>query len=125
MPSPPPRSPRAVFWLAAAGTFLAYLDVTIVNIAFPDIARGFAGADLGALSWVVNAYALAFAALLVVLGRIADRAGRRRIYLAGVALFAASSAACAFAPSVGVLVAARAVQGVAAAAMIPAALGLL
>jgi EmrB/QacA subfamily drug resistance transporter len=117
--------PNAVFWLAAAGTFLAYLDVTIVNIAFPDIARDFAGTELGGLSWVVNAYALAFAALLVVLGRVADRVGRRRVYLAGAALFALSSLVCAVAPSVGVLVAARAVQGIAAAAMIPAALGLL
>jgi EmrB/QacA subfamily drug resistance transporter len=99
--------------------------VTIVNIAFPDIAGDFDGADLGALSWVVNAYALGFAALLVVLGRVADRAGRRLVYLAGVSLFAAASAACALAPSIGVLVAARAIQGIAAAAMIPAALALL
>jgi EmrB/QacA subfamily drug resistance transporter len=129
MPSPasPPAadSSRTVFWLAAAGTFLAYLDVTIVNIAFPDIARDFDGAGLGALSWVVNAYALAFAALLVVVARVADRVGRRRIYLTGAALFAASSAACAAAPTVGLLIAARSVQGAAAAAMIPAALGLL
>jgi EmrB/QacA subfamily drug resistance transporter len=123
--APSSDSPKAVFWLAAAGTFLAYLDVTIVNIAFPDIAKDFDGAGLGALSWVVNAYALAFAALLVVLGRVADRAGRRLVYLSGVALFALASAACVLAPTVGVLVAARAVQGVAAAAMIPAALGLL
>jgi EmrB/QacA subfamily drug resistance transporter len=119
------HSPWPVFWLAAAGTFLAYLDVTIVNIAFPSIAGDFSGAGLGKLSWVVNAYALAFAALLVIFGRAADRIGRRRIYLAGTALFAAASAACALAPSVGVLVAARTVQGAAAAAMIPAALGLL
>jgi EmrB/QacA subfamily drug resistance transporter len=119
------HSPWLVFWLAAAGTFLAYLDVTIVNIAFPSIAGDFSGAGLGELSWVVNAYALAFAALLVIFGRAADRNGRRRIYLAGTALFAAASTACALAPSVGVLVAARIVQGAAAAAMIPAALGLL
>jgi EmrB/QacA subfamily drug resistance transporter len=119
------HSPWPVFWLAAAGTFLAYLDVTIVNIAFPSIAGDFSGAGLGELSWVVNAYALAFAALLVIFGRAADRIGRRRIYLAGTALFAAASTACALAPSVGVLVAARIVQGAAAAAMIPAALGLL
>ena len=83
------HSPWPVFWLAAAGTFLAYLDVTIVNIAFPSIAGDFSGAGLGELSWVVNAYALAFAALLVIFGRAADRIGRRRIYLAGTALFAA------------------------------------
>jgi EmrB/QacA subfamily drug resistance transporter len=126
--SDPPRDrrdPWPVFWLAALGTFLAYLDVTIVNIAFPDIAGDFEGSGLGALSWVVNAYALAFAALLVVLGRAADRIGRRRIYLVGVGVFALASAACAVATSPGALVAARTVQGAAAAAMIPAALGLL
>jgi EmrB/QacA subfamily drug resistance transporter len=120
-----PVRPWTVFWLAALGTFLAYLDVTIVNIAFPAIEDDFGGAGLGTLSWIVNAYALAFAALLVVLGRAADRAGRRRVYLAGVAVFAFASAACAVAPSVGLLIAARTVQGAAAAAMIPAALALL
>ena len=103
--------PWPTFWLAVLGTFLAYLDVTIVNIAFPDIAGDFEGSGLGSLSWVVNAYALAFAALLVVLGRAADRIGRRRVYLGGVALFALASAACALATSPGALVAARAVQG--------------
>ena len=86
--------PWPTFWLAVGGTFLAYLDVTIVNIAFPDIASDFDG-PASARSWVVNAYALAFAALLVVLGRAADRIGRRRVYLAGVAVFAVASAACA------------------------------
>jgi EmrB/QacA subfamily drug resistance transporter len=126
MPSPS-TSPRpwAVFWLAALGTFLAYLDVTIVNIAFPAIEEDFSGTSLGTLSWIVNAYALAFAALLVVLGRAADRLGRRIVYLGGVGVFALASAACAVAPSVGLLIAARTVQGAAAAAMIPAALGLL
>ena len=127
--SDPPRDrssgPWPTFWLAVLGTFLAYLDVTIVNIAFPDIAGDFEGSGLGALSWVVNAYALAFAALLVVLGRAADRIGRRRVYLGGVAVFALASAACAAASSPGVLIAARSVQGAAAAAMIPAALALL
>ena len=109
----PPRdrsAPWTAFWLAALGTFLAYLDVTIVNIAFPEIAGDFDSAGLGALSWVVNGYALAFAALLVVLGRAADRIGRRRIYLAGVAVFALASAACAVAGSPGTLIAARTVD---------------
>lgn len=135
MPSPSATRPTApeegttrqaaVFWVAALGTFLAYLDVTIVNVAFPAMVEDFDRAGLGALSWVVNGYALAFAALLIVLGRGADRLGRRRVYLLGVALFAAASAACAVAPSAGLLIAARVVQGGAAAAMIPAALGLL
>jgi NTE family protein len=120
-----PSPTRAVFWLAAAGTFLAYLDVTIVNIAFPSIAGDFEQAGLGELSWVVNAYALGFAALLIVFGRAADRLGRRRVYLTAAAAFAVASCWCALAPSVGTLIAARAVQGAAAAAMIPAALGLL
>jgi EmrB/QacA subfamily drug resistance transporter len=124
MPSPSTH-PSAVFWVAALGTFLAYLDVTIVNVAFPTMVDDFDGTGLGALSWVVNGYALAFAALLVVLGRGADRLGRRRVYVLGVALFAAASGACAVAPSTGLLIAARTVQGAAAAAMIPAALGLL
>ena len=125
--APPPEraGPWPAFWVAVLGTFLAYLDVTIVNIAFPDIRGDFEGSGLGALSWVVNAYALAFAALLVVLGRAADRLGRRRVYLAGVAVFALASAACAAATSPELLVAARALQGAAAAAMIPAALALL
>ncbi len=123
--SAPADRSRAAFWLAASGTFLAYLDVTIVNIAFPDIAGDFDRAGLGALSWVVNAYALAFAALLVVFGRAADRLGRRRVYLTATAAFAVASTWCALAPSAGTLIAARAVQGAAAAAMIPAALGLL
>jgi NTE family protein len=125
--TPPPgrAGPWPAFWIAVLGTFLAYLDVTIVNIAFPDIAGDFEGSGLGALSWVVNAYALAFAALLVVLGRAADRLGRRRVYLTGVAVFAVASAACAAAWSPGVLIAARSLQGAAAAAMIPAALALL
>jgi EmrB/QacA subfamily drug resistance transporter len=125
MPSPPVARPWPVFWIAALGTFLAYLDVTIVNIAFPAIEDDFGGTSLGTLSWIVNAYALAFAALLVVLGRAADRAGRRLVYLAGVGAFALASAVCAVAPSVGLLIAARTVQGAAAAAMIPAALGVL
>jgi EmrB/QacA subfamily drug resistance transporter len=122
---PDTTTPWPAFWVAALGTFLAYLDVTIVNIAFPDIAGDFSDAGLGALSWVVNAYALAFAALLVVLGRFADRIGRRRVYLGGVGAFGLASAACAVASSEGMLIGARAIQGAAAAAMIPAALGLL
>ena len=88
-----PQRPSIVFWIAALGTFLAYLDVTIVNIAFPAMIEDFGNAGLGTLSWVVNGYALAFAALLVVLGRSADRVGRRRVYLAGVALFAPAARA--------------------------------
>ena len=117
--------PWVVFWVASAASILAFLDATIVNVAFPQLLDDFGDSSLGGLSWVVNIYALAFAALMVVLGRAADRYGRRRVFLAAVSTFTAASVVCGAAPSVGVLIAARAVQGAAAAAMIPAALGLL
>jgi EmrB/QacA subfamily drug resistance transporter len=107
------------------GVFMASLDLFIVNIAFPDIQRDFSGTSLSSLSWVLNAYAIAFAALLVPAGRWADRAGRKRAFLAGLALFSLASAACAAAPSVTALIGARLLQAVGAAFMIPTSLGLL
>ena len=90
------------------GVFMASLDLFIVNIAFPDIERNFHGTSLSGLSWVLNAYAIAFAALLVPAGRWADRAGRKRAFLLGLAVFSLASAACAAAPSVPALVASSA-----------------
>jgi EmrB/QacA subfamily drug resistance transporter len=107
------------------GVFMASLDLFIVNIAFPDIHREFAGSSLSGLSWILNGYAITFAALLVPAGRWADRAGRKRGFLGGLALFALASAACAAAPSVPVLVGARVLQALGAAFMIPTSLGLL
>ncbi|MHB8694135.1 MAG: MFS transporter [Solirubrobacteraceae bacterium] len=107
------------------GVFMASLDLFIVNIAFPDIERSFHGSTLSSLSWVLNAYAIAFAALLVPAGRWADRAGRKTAFLLGLGIFSASSAACAAAPSIAVLVAARAVQAGGAALLFPTSLGLL
>src|SRR3954470_14563333 len=114
-----------VLLIASGATFLAFLDVTVVNLAFPDLAKDFRGTSVTELSWVITAYAVLFAALLTPAGRVADRSGRRRVFLGGVALFTLASLASALAPSVGTLVAARALQGAAAAAMIPAALGLV
>jgi EmrB/QacA subfamily drug resistance transporter len=114
-----------VLAVVVAGIFMAGLDVFIVNIAFPQLARDFPGTSLGALSWVLNAYTIVFAAFLVVAGRWSDTFGRKRAFLLGVALFTASSAACAAAPSVAFLVGARAVQGLGAALLMPASLGLL
>src|SRR3954468_23766152 len=111
--------------IVSVGVFVASLDLFIVNIAFPDLQRDFAGTSLASLSWVLNAYAIVFAALLVPAGRWADRVGRKRAFLGGLALFTAASAACAAAPSVGVLVAARIVQATGAAILTPASLGLL
>ena len=111
--------------IVVAGVFMASLDLFIVNIAFPDIAADFDGASLPALSWVLNAYAIVFAALLVPAGRWADAFGRRRIFLTGLAVFALASLACALAPSVEGLVAARVVQAGGAALLLPTSLGLM
>jgi EmrB/QacA subfamily drug resistance transporter len=111
--------------IVSVGVFVASLDLFIVNIAFPDIQRDFDGTSLASLSWVLNAYAIVFAALLVPAGRWADRTGRKRAFLAGLALFTLASALCAAAPSVGVLVAARTLQAAGAAILTPASLGLL
>jgi EmrB/QacA subfamily drug resistance transporter len=111
--------------LVGAGAFLATLDLFIVNIAFPDIRADFPGTTNTALSWVLNAYGIVFAALLVPAGRLADVYGRRRLFRLGMALFAVASAGCAAAPSVTLLVVCRAVQAVGAALMVPTSLGLL
>jgi NTE family protein len=123
--SPALAHPWRVFAVASLATFVAYLDATIVNVAFPDIRSDFHSTGLGVLSWVINGYALLFAALLVIFGRVADRVGRRRVFLAGVALFGVASAVCGAAPSPETLIAARVVQGAGAAAMVPAALAVL
>jgi EmrB/QacA subfamily drug resistance transporter len=109
----------------SVGVFMASLDLFIVNIAFPDIRRDFGGTSLASVSWVLNAYGIAFAALLVPAGRWADRAARKRGSLAGLAVFTLASAASAAAPSVAVLVLSRAAQAAGAALLIPTSLGLL
>ena len=111
--------------IVVAGVFMASLDLFIVNIAFPEIAKDYDGASLPALSWVLNAYAIVFAALLVPAGRWADAFGRRRIFLTGLVVFALASLACALAPSVEVLVAARVIQAAGGALLLPTSLGLM
>ncbi len=119
------RSPWSSFWVVAAGVFVVYLDVLIVNVAFPSMLRDFPDASLSGLSWVLNAYAIGFAAMLVPAGRFADRIGRKRGFLIGMSLFTVASIACGAAPSVALLVVARVVQSAGAAMMIPASLALL
>ena len=114
-----------VFAVVAAGVAMANLDVFIVNVALPDIGREFSGPSLASLSWVLNAYAVVFAALLVPAGNFADRTSPRTAYLAGIVTFTVASALCALAPDVWFLVAARVVQAVGAAMLIPSSLGLL
>jgi EmrB/QacA subfamily drug resistance transporter len=106
------------------GTFMLLVDITIINVALPDVA-----ADLRTtfdeLQWVVDAYALSLAALVLGAGSLADLYGRRRIYLLGLLLFALASLACGLAPDAGVLVAARALQGIGGAAMLATTIALI
>ena len=103
---------------------MSNLDLFIVNVALPSIGADFGG-SLARLSWILNGYAIAFAALLIAAGRLGDRIGQRRVFLAGVTVFTLASALCAAAPNLGVLVAARVLQAGGAAALIPTSLALL
>ena len=104
---------------------MASLDLFVVNVAFDEIGRDLGTASVSDLSWVLNAYAVAYAAFLVPFGRLADRHGRKAMFLVGLGTFTLASAACAAAPGVWWLVAARTVQAIGAAALTPASLGLL
>src|SRR6266480_4414408 len=115
------------WWTLAAmcfALFMIMLDNTVVNVALPSIQKDL-GASLSSLEWTVNAYTLTFAVLLVTGGRLGDIFGRRRAFLSGVVLFAASSALIGFAPDQGWLVAGRAVQGIGAAFMMPGTLSII
>jgi EmrB/QacA subfamily drug resistance transporter len=114
-----------VLIVVGVGVFMSSLDLFIVNIAFPDIRRDFAGVSLPSLSWILSAYAIVFAAGLVPAGRWSDAFGRKRSFLLGLGIFVLASAACAAAPSIGVLIGARVIQAAGAALLMPATLGLL
>jgi EmrB/QacA subfamily drug resistance transporter len=117
--------PRSVLLIASLGVFMAFVDATIVTIAVPDIARSFPDAGIDGLSWVLNAYNIVFAAFLVAAGRAADLLGRKRMSELGLLVFTGASIACALAPSVELLVAARIVQAIGAAIVVPASLALV
>lgn len=121
---------RLVLLAAVGAAFMSSLDLFVVNVAFDDIGASLGvgspgGPDVSDLSWVLNAYAVAYAALLVPFGRLADRYGRKPLFVAGLALFVAASAACAIGGSVWLLVGARVAQAVGAAAMTPTSLSIL
>lgn len=120
-----PASAGQVLAIVSVGIVLANLDLFIVNVGLPNIARDFKGSNLEDLSWILNGYAIAYAALLVFCGRLAERYRRNTSFLVGVGLFTAASAACAVAQSVEGLVAFRVVQAAGAALMTPTSLGLL
>ncbi len=116
---------RGVLIIVCAGVILASLDLFIVNVALPQIAKSLGASSLSSLSWVMNSYAIVYASLLVYFGRLADRFSRDRAFLIGVAVFTASSAACAASTSVGMLVAFRIVQAAGAALLTPTSLSLV
>jgi MFS family permease len=110
--------------LASVASFMVVLDLLVVATALSTIRRDL-GASIEQLEWTVNAYTLTFAVLLMTAAALRDRFGRRQLFAVGLGLFAAASAACALAPGVGWLIAARAVQGVGAALVMPLALAVL
>jgi EmrB/QacA subfamily drug resistance transporter len=121
------RDEHRKWWTLAAvsiGLFMIMLDNTVVNVALPSIQRDL-GARLSELEWIVSGYALAFASLLLTGGKLADLLGRRRVYMAGLVVFAGASLACALAPGARFLIGARAVQGAGAALMNPATLSII
>ena len=127
MPHAGPGSPRwrwAALSILCVTLLLVSLDLTILNVALPSIVRDL-HATSSQLQWIVDAYAVAFAGLLLTLGALGDRVGRKWVFLAGLTVFAAGSAFSAFADSVELLTAGRVVMGVGAAALMPCTLSIL
>ena len=120
-----PSSPWPTFFIASAAVFLVSIDATVLYAAFPALRTAFPGSSAADLSWVLNAYTVVYAALLVPAGRLADLHGRKRMFLAGVVVFLVASAACGLAPTVTLLIAARALQAVGAALLLPASLAIV
>lgn len=134
-PTPPPVATitgpaqadgaRATLLIASLASLATFLDTTILYVAFPDIGRSFTDASPAQLSWVLNAYTIVFAALLIPVGKLADRVGHRRAFLAGSAIFTVASMACGLATDVELLVVFRVAQAAGAATLIPSSLALV
>ncbi len=118
-------SPWPTFVVCAVATYITTLDLSVVNVAFTEIAASFPSVTRGQLSWIVTGYAILFGALLVIAGQTADRIGRKRVFLLGVMAFLVGSVLCAAAPTLGTLIAGRVVQGAGGALLLPASTGLL
>jgi EmrB/QacA subfamily drug resistance transporter len=118
-------SPWPVFWVASIAVFLVSLDTTMLFAAFGAVRAGFPGTSAADMSWVLNAYTVIYAAMLIPAGGLADTHGRKKIFLLGVTLFLAASAACGLAGNVGWLIAARAAQAIGAALLTPASLSIV
>lgn len=119
------KQERAVFLVAVTVVFMVALDSTVVIAAFPALRAHFASASAAELSWVLNAYTIVYAALLIPMGQWADRAGRAWVFQSGLAVFTLASAGAAFAPDIKMLIATRVLQAIGAAAVTPASLALL
>ena len=117
-------SPRLTLVATSLGFCVVQLDVTIVNVALNSIGDTYHG-YIAALQWVVNAYTVALAALILTMGALGDRIGAKRVFLGGFAVFTLASLACGLAPSLATLVVARAIQGIGAAALVPTSLAVL
>jgi EmrB/QacA subfamily drug resistance transporter len=116
---------RMIFFLTSLGSFMATLDLSIVNIAFPTLERSFPHDHANTLAWIITGYSIVFGALLVIAGRTADRVGARRVFFAGLLVFCLGSALSGLAPSAGFLIGGRIIQGAGGAAILPPSLGLL
>src|SRR5215218_2303055 len=122
--APMNRAERLTIAVTGAALFMVVLDNLIVASTLPAIQRSL-GASLGSLEWVLNAYILAFAVLMLTAAALGERYGRRRVFTAGVVLFTVSSAAGALAPSAGTLIAARAIEGIGGAVIMPLTLTMM
>lgn len=122
---PRPVNPWAVLGVASLAAFMVFLDTQVLFVAFDDIRASFPAVSFATMSWTLSAYTIALAAALVPSGRMADRFGRRRVFLIGLVAFTLASVLCAFAPSAGLLVAFRVVQALGAATLVPASLAVI
>jgi len=120
-----PASPWPVFWIASVAVFLVSLDTTMLFAAFRAVRAGFPGTSAADMSWVLNAYTVVYAAMLIPAGGLADTHGRKKVFMLGVTLFLGASAACGLAGSVAWLIAARVAQAVGAALLTPASLSIV
>ena len=118
-------SPWPTFWIACIAVFLVSIDSTVLFAAFGALRQAFPDATPADLSWVLNAYTVVYATMLIPAGGLADAYGRKRVFLGGVALFLVASAACGMADSVGLLIAARVAQALGAALLTPASLSII
>jgi len=124
-PAAPHASPWPTFWVASIAVFLVSLDATMLYAAFGAVRASFPQTSAADMSWVLNAYTVLYAAMLIPAGGLADKHGRKKVFMLGVTLFLAASAACGLAGSVGWLIAARAAQAIGAALLTPASLSVV